>query len=124
MTPNDLVDVETVSFSPRTLALERIVSNEVMEHERLLQHEAHRLSVRARIWEAVHREVVVRHPSTWWDAVKLRFAPKWWLRRWPVRMTEVTVKAAEFLQGKMLDDAESTLAIRHDVLRYEWPEVG
>jgi hypothetical protein len=26
----------------------------------------------------------LRHPKTWWDAVKQRFAPKWFLRRWPV----------------------------------------
>ncbi len=24
-------------------------------------------------------------PADWWQAVRERFLPKWWLRRWPVR---------------------------------------
>jgi hypothetical protein len=27
-------------------------------------------------------------PETWWDHVKLRFAPRWALRKWPARFTE------------------------------------
>ncbi len=28
-------------------------------------------------------------PSSWWQHVKLRFAPRWWLRRYPVLITLV-----------------------------------
>jgi len=30
------------------------------------------------------QEVHICYPATWWDAVKNRWAPAWWLRRWPV----------------------------------------
>lgn len=29
------------------------------------------------------KPVEVRWPASWWDAVKVRFAPRWWLRKWP-----------------------------------------
>jgi hypothetical protein len=31
--------------------------------------------------------VVIRHPATWWDAVKERFFSDWLLRRFPVTYT-------------------------------------
>lgn len=39
------------------------------------------------------RQQSVSFPSTWWEAVKQRFAPKWFLKRWPVRLTTWTVDA-------------------------------
>ena len=32
----------------------------------------------------IQRELLAEYPSTWWDAVKLRFFPAWALKRWPV----------------------------------------
>ena len=32
----------------------------------------------------IQRELLAEYPSTWWDAVKLRFFPVWALKRWPV----------------------------------------
>ena len=39
-------------------------------------------------------EPTVRHeyPTTWWDAVKLRFFPEWALKRWPPGLTVVVVE--------------------------------
>lgn len=37
--------------------------------------------------EHVHAE----WPATWWDAVKQRFAPRWFLRRWPARIETLDV---------------------------------
>jgi hypothetical protein len=34
------------------------------------------------------------YPTTWWDAVKERFAPLWFLERWPVRYSEVMLELA------------------------------
>jgi len=31
------------------------------------------------------------YPATWWDAVKARFAPRWFLRRWPARYVTVSI---------------------------------
>jgi hypothetical protein len=30
-------------------------------------------------------------PKDWWEAVKERFAPRWFLKRWPVRYESVSV---------------------------------
>lgn len=37
--------------------------------------------------------VTVDYPADWWEAVKQRFAPQWFLRHYPVRMTRHTVNA-------------------------------
>jgi hypothetical protein len=48
---------------------------------------------------AVQREEVARYPATWWDAVKERFAPEWFTRRWPI---EYTTLGMEVLYPKVL----------------------
>lgn len=37
--------------------------------------------------------VEVRYPADWWQHVKQRFAPRWALRRWPVRLAVQKVEA-------------------------------
>src|SRR3990167_6914606 len=37
----------------------------------------------------VQRELLAEYPSTWWDAVKQRWFPKWALNRWPVVMNRI-----------------------------------
>jgi hypothetical protein len=38
---------------------------------------------------------IIRFPSTWWDAVKERFAPSWFLDRYPVRFTTYKATLSE-----------------------------
>lgn len=38
--------------------------------------------------------VVVRRPADWWQAVRERWAPHWWIRRHPVRYTVTEINAA------------------------------
>lgn len=33
---------------------------------------------------------IIRYPSDWWQAVKQRFAPAWFLKRYPVQFSTVT----------------------------------
>lgn len=69
----------------------------------VMQHVADGLVVRLRaevLGETVRRnEHVVRtwHPASWWQHWKQEHAPKWWLRRWPVRQvpTETVVRFSE-----------------------------
>lgn len=35
----------------------------------------------------------VSYPATWWEHFKHRFAPAWFLKRWPVRLTTWEVDA-------------------------------
>lgn len=37
----------------------------------------------------VQREQIAQYPSDWWQAVKQRFAPAWFLRRYPVMKTTI-----------------------------------
>jgi hypothetical protein len=37
----------------------------------------------------IQRELLAEYPSTWWDAFKLRWFPKWALKRWPVVMNRI-----------------------------------
>ena len=35
----------------------------------------------------------IRFPADWWEAVKMRWMPKWMRRRWPVRFTRYSFRA-------------------------------
>ena len=37
-------------------------------------------------------EQTVKVPLSWWDHVEERFAPKWFLKRWPVQYRTIEVK--------------------------------
>jgi len=41
------------------------------------------------------KEVSVSYPATWWDAVKKRFAPKWFTDKYPINYTTVRLTAKE-----------------------------
>lgn len=47
-------------------------------------------------WE-LGPEVCVSYPRDWWQAVRGRFLPKWWLRRRPVKQTTRTFVASKLL---------------------------
>ena len=49
------------------------------------------LRLRSAVWGERYREWVVRHPDGWWQALRQRFAPRWWLKRYPVREVVHTV---------------------------------
>lgn len=54
------------------------------------------MTLRAGIYGKQHPDKhVIRYPSTWWDALKERFAPAWFRDRHPVRFTEVTASLSE-----------------------------
>lgn len=48
---------------------------------------------------AKKESVTVRYPADWWQAVKLRFAPQWFLGQWPVLYREVVVDARLMFQN-------------------------
>lgn len=35
---------------------------------------------------------IIRVPLSWWDHVKERFAPKWFLKRWPIQYRTIEIK--------------------------------
>lgn len=54
-------------------------------------------------------EATYSHPADWWQALKVRFAPRWFLKRWPARLKTVTFDA------KALVPELKVLAERHIV---------
>ena len=41
--------------------------------------------LRTYVWGMNEKRIAAKWPDGWWQAVKDRFAPAWFLRRWPVR---------------------------------------
>ncbi len=88
----------------KTVELERIQFAQTFEIDADVLAERSRLdfmtndvgSQLARIYHHVYArkaEQVVEYPATWWDAFKLRWFPRWAIKRWPAANARVVVKA-------------------------------
>ena len=56
-------------------------------------------------------------PADWWSHVKTRFAPAWFLRRWPAKTRRETVDVVEHYPHILIPDNRayiSILAHRHE----------
>ena len=40
----------------------------------------------------IQRECVAEYPANWVEALKARFAPKWFTQRWPVRTSRIDME--------------------------------
>jgi len=58
--------------------------------------------------------VTISHPEDWWQAVRLRWFPRWWLERHPVRMRRHVVSATEFYPHITVPHREAWIQIRAD----------
>lgn len=45
------------------------------------------------IWSERIAQKTVSYPANWWEAVKARFAPLWFRKRWPVEYTVIVLDA-------------------------------
>lgn len=80
--------------------VEMIVSNRIREEGLRGTVEVDRLcdllgrhvviTFRQSLWGEDVGTLRVRYPADWWQAFKQRYAPRWALRRWPVRYTTVS----------------------------------
>lgn len=43
------------------------------------------IEIQSRICGEQVGQITLRAPADWWQHFKERWAPRWWLRRWPVR---------------------------------------
>lgn len=65
------------------------------------------LVVRMRGWLLSQKNTVeIAYPLDWWEAVKARFAPRWFTKRYPVRYERWSVEGTKFWQ--------------HAPVPYEW----
>jgi hypothetical protein len=51
---------------------------------------------------------LVKYPSNWWESVKERFAPPWFLRKFPVEYTKIYVKFQELYPDLKVDSPKET----------------
>jgi hypothetical protein len=72
------------------------------------------MGLRAYVFGITHpkREVVI-YPETWWDAVKDRFAPAWFLAKFPVKYIKVTASLSE-----VYPDIRPAIPDKHAVLMF------
>lgn len=49
------------------------------------------LQIRQSVLSQKLDEISVRYPADWWQAVKERFAPRWFRRRWPIEWNKTTI---------------------------------
>lgn len=79
-----------------------------VERQQLLLH------LRAEIYGIDHpKKLLVQYPKTWWDAVKERFAPEWFIRRYPISRVEITVHLEE-----LYPEIKPLLPDRNPVMKY------
>jgi hypothetical protein len=45
------------------------------------------------------KPVIVKVPRDWREAIKARFAPRWLLKRWPVKLLEIRVQTDAILKN-------------------------
>jgi hypothetical protein len=70
-------------------------------------------SLRAFFWTRPIGRHEVRYPTTWWDAFKDRWFPKWALARWPVAWTVDRFEAFHDYPTLALYDQSPELRIEH-----------
>lgn len=51
------------------------------------------LRIKGFVWGEQAKRREVSYPKDWWQAFKKRWAPKWFLARWPVENTTVVMDA-------------------------------
>lgn len=55
----------------------------------------------------------VRYPADWWQALKERWFPRKWQKRWPVKYTEDTLEANAYYPEIQIPDRQTFVEIVH-----------
>lgn len=62
------------------------------------------------IWSREVQSISATYVADWWQALKSRFAPAWFIARYPIQYQKITLKAIEVFP-KMLDPSQSRLLL-------------
>lgn len=111
-----LLEAERISFEVRRLSVKHGIPRHMIENMDIhswpiLEEMVYALSTKI----ASRTSEPLAVPKTWWDHVKLRFAPAWFLKRWPAERIiyvarayypEIEVpKKATFVEWEILHNA-------------------
>ena len=63
------------------------------------------------------KDHVIAYPTTWWEHLKERFAPKWFLERWPIKWTVHQYRADALYPSIALPEKENGIVVyySHDI---------
>jgi hypothetical protein len=90
---------------------------EIQQHAHFMTDEI-AVQVRGIVWGREMQRQSHRYPADWWQAIKERFAPEWFKRRWPVRYIEITLTARELYPMLSIPQEEHSIVILKDA---RWP---
>lgn len=86
------VDLERFTYAVTRRVQSTILKNLAVEPHAWYDHMGDVMVFELQSHIAGQRLPEIRHPSNWWQAVKERWAPKWFLGRWPVEHTVYDAK--------------------------------
>lgn len=73
------------------------------------------LRVKQEVWgQRIGEQITVKFPADWKEAIKERFAPAWFLKRWPVEYNETVINLAELYPKWRPDDTERVIVNMSD----------
>jgi len=72
-----------------------------------------RFNLETYIYGKEHPKKEIVYPADWWEALKERFAPKWFLKKYPVRSTVITCSLKE-----IYPDIEPVLPQKNPVIKF------
>lgn len=114
--------VSTQQFERLLFSVSRMLSREqvddtntVVELIRLFDLDALRIKLRRTVWARPLATHTFAFPVDWKQAVKQRFAPRWVLRRWPVRLAEFDLTIYHKYPVLMVGDSQP--AVLHAEVR-------
>ena len=67
---------------------------EIINHANFIADSTH-LGIRGFVWGTEHEMARVEYPADWLQALKERFAPEWFKKRYPVKKTVKVIQAME-----------------------------
>lgn len=83
------INIKEYTLEPITLTSKAMIDPSLPNVEWFIERTKERIMVQAkiRVWSQEVDVQSVTYPADWWQAVKERFAPPWFLKRWPVKTT-------------------------------------
>jgi hypothetical protein len=111
--------LQRLQFYARTLLTEEVLRNTKVESYVDQRLRGLVIEMQAAIYGRKLGTDQYRWPATWWDAVKERFAPHWFLKRYPVQHRGVDVTAYHTYPTIKVHNNKPYLHFMHEV--YDQP---
>jgi hypothetical protein len=113
------VNIETINLEKLKVACRQVISAEYTAH---VDYDAFARGIVAQIERTVWSKKIghedIAYPADWWEAFKLRWAPRRFLRRWPVRYAHFDVSVYHTYPAFVVAERNPILRINH----FQWTD--